>query len=113
MKTTKLAALTLAGLMSTGVFAAGTSDSDHMKDKDGHGSMDSGTHSGTSMDGKSTDDTNRNGMSTGTGTTTGSGQEAGPGTGTGTGVGNTTGTGNSATGSGTGSGSGGAGGAGN
>lgn len=111
MKTTKLAALTLAGLMSTGVFAAGSADSDHMKDKEDHGSM-SGTHSGTSMDGTSTDDTNRNGMTTGTGTTTGTGQEAGPGTGTGTSVGNTTGTGNSATGAGTGSGgAGGAGGA--
>lgn len=105
MQTKKLAALTLIGLMSTGVFAAGTTDND---------SATSGETKHESMDGKTTDDTNRSGLTTGTGTTTDSGAEAGPGTGTGTGVGNTTGTGNSATGSGTGStGAGGSGGTGN
>lgn len=110
MSTSKIAAMTLAGLMSTGVLAAGMSDDDHMKDKDGHGSMSSGTHSDSSygnkddtmMDGKTTDDTDRRGLTTGTGVTTESGDPAGPGTATGTAVGNTTGTGNSATGAGSG-----------
>ncbi|NKQ09101.1 MULTISPECIES: hypothetical protein [unclassified Pseudomonas] len=104
MQTNKLAALTLAGLMSTGVFAAGTTDMD---------SATSGETKHESMDGTTTDDTNRSGLTTGAGTTTESGEEAGPGTGTGTSVGNTTGTGNSATGSGAGSGTGGSGGTGN
>lgn len=122
MQTTKLAALTLAGLMSAGAFAAGTTDNEAIHDKDRYdsnsSSMKSGPHDGkmggahddTMMDGKTTDDTDRNGLTTGAGTTI-DGEPAGPGTGTGTGVGNTTGTGNSATGAGTGS--GGAGGAGN
>ncbi|MCQ4312363.1 hypothetical protein NAV33_10725 [Pseudomonas stutzeri] len=105
MQTKKLAALTLASLMSAGVFAAGTTDMD---------SDTSGETMNESMDGKTTDDTNRSGMTTGAGTTTDSGAEAGPGTGTGTGVGNTTGTGNSSTGAGAGgTGAGGSGGAGN
>jgi len=103
MQSKKLSALVLAGLMSTGVFAAGTTDKD---------SATSGETRQESMDGQTTDDTNRSGMTTGAGTTTSTGTEAGPGTGTGTSVGNTTGTGNTATGSGTG-GSGGSGGSGN
>ncbi len=99
MQTTKLAALTLAGLMSASAFA-GTSDNGAMHDKDGHDSnsaMESGTHDDTMMDGKTTDDTDRTGLTTGAGTSV-DGEPAGPGTETGTGVGNTTGTGNSATG---------------
>ncbi|WP_407294521.1 hypothetical protein [Stutzerimonas zhaodongensis] len=108
MQTTKLAALTLAGLMSTGVFAAGSSDNEAMHDK-GHDStsstMKSGTHDGkmggshddTMMDGKTTDDTDRRGLTTGAATSV-DGERAGPGTETGTAVGNTTATGNSATG---------------
>ncbi|WP_417787387.1 hypothetical protein [Stutzerimonas xanthomarina] len=107
MQTTKLAALTLAGLMSASAFA-GTSDNGAIHDKDGYDSnsaMEGGTHDGkmggthddTMMDGKTTDDTDRTGLTTGTGTSV-DGEPAGPGTETGTGVGNTTGTGNSATG---------------
>ncbi|MCH2338840.1 hypothetical protein ACGFZ7_13420 [Pseudomonas sp. NPDC047963] len=109
MQTTKIAALTLAGLMSTAVFAAGTTDNEAIHDKDRYdansSSMKSGTHDGkmdgdrddTMMDGKTTDDTDRNGLTTGAGTTI-DGETAGPGTETGTSVGNTTSTGNSATG---------------
>jgi len=117
MQTTKLAALTLAGLMSTAVFAAGTTDNEAIHDKGRYdsnsSSMKSGTHDGkmknshdgnmgkshddTMMDGKTTDDTDRRGLTTGAGTSV-DGERAGPGTDTGTAVGNTTGTGNSATG---------------
>ncbi|HAQ88073.1 MAG TPA: hypothetical protein DCR78_16755 [Pseudomonas sp.] len=108
MQTTKLAALTLAGLMSASAFA-GTTDNGAMHDKDAYDSkssaMKSGTHDGkmdgahddTMMDGKTTDDTDRTGLTTGAGTTV-DGETAGPGTETGTSVGNTTATGNSATG---------------
>ena len=116
MQTTKLAALTLAGLMSASAFA-GTSDNGAIHDKDRYDSnssaMKSGTHDGkmgdahdgkmgdahddTMMDGKTTDDTDRTGLTTGMGTSV-DGERAGPGTETGTSVGNTTATGNSATG---------------
>lgn len=113
MKTTKIAAFTLAGLMSTGVFAAGTTDTDRATGDNGYGTMDGttnedtrsgmpaspGTNTGTGVDADT-------GIGTGTGTGTGTG---GMGTGTGTG-GMGTGTG---TGTGTGGGAGGAGGAGN
>jgi hypothetical protein len=122
MQTTKLAALTLAGLMSTAVFAAGTTDNEAIHDKGRYdansSSMKSGTqdgkmggaHSDTMMNGSTTDGNDRTGLTTGTGSSNAA-DPVGPGTGTGTSVGNTTGTGNSATGAG-GSG-GGAGGAGN
>lgn len=109
MQTTKLAALTLAGLMSTAVFAAGTTDNEAIHDKGRYdadsSSMKSGTrdgkmggaHDDTMMDGKTTDDTDREGLTTGMGTTV-DGEPAGPGTETGTSVGNTTATGSSATG---------------
>lgn len=116
MQTTKLAALTLAGLMSASAFA-GTSDNGAIHDKERYDSnssaMKSGTHDGkmgdahdgkmgdahddTMMDGKTTDDTDRTGLTTGMGTSV-DGEHAGPGTETGTSVGNTTATGNSATG---------------
>ncbi len=106
MQTTKLAALTLAGLMSTAVFAAGTTDNEAKGRYDANSSsMNSGTqdgkmggaHDDTMMDGKTTDDTDREGLTTGMGTTV-NGEPAGPGTETGTSVGNTTATGSSATG---------------
>ncbi|MEK0361926.1 MULTISPECIES: hypothetical protein [unclassified Pseudomonas] len=104
MQTKKLAALTLAGLMSTAVFAAGNAD---------HDGTTRGESMNESMDGTMTDDT-RPGMTTGTGTGTGMGTDGGAGAGTGTGVGDTTGTGGGAgTGTGTGTGTGGTGGAGN
>ncbi|MBC8649917.1 hypothetical protein GYM54_12010 [Pseudomonas sp. MTM4] len=106
MQTKKLAALTLAGLMSTAVFAAGNADHDGTTRDE---SMNE------SMDGTMTDDT-RPGMTTGTGTGTGMGTEGGAGAGTGTGVGDTTGTGTGTgggAGAGTGTGTGGTGGAGN
>ena len=81
MQTKKLAALTLAGLMSTAVFAAGTAD---------HDSTMSGDTMNEPMDGTMTDDT-RPGMTTGTGTGTGMGTDGGSRAGAGTG--DTTGTG--------------------
>ncbi|MCQ4320782.1 hypothetical protein [Stutzerimonas stutzeri] len=108
MQTNKLAALTLAGLMSTAVFAAGTTDNEAIHDKGRYdansSSMKSGTHDGkmggarddTMMDGSTTDDTGRTGRTTGAGSTNAA-DPAGPGMG-GTSMGNTTGTGSSATG---------------
>lgn len=100
MQTKKLAALALAGLMSTAVFAAGTAD---------HDSTMSGDTMNESMDGTMTDDT-RPGMTTGTGT--GMGTDGGSGAGAGTGDATGTGTGGGV-GTGTGTGTGGTGGAGN
>ena len=97
MKTTKLAALTLAGLMSTAVFAAGTTDTDRTED---------GRY-GT-MDGTTSEDT-RSGMPASPGMNTGTGVDADTGTGTGAGTGTGTGTGGMGTGSGSGGGEGGAG----
>lgn len=112
MRTTKLAAFTLAGLMSTGVFAAGTTDTDRaVPGDDGYGTMD-GTTNEDSRSGMPASP----GMNTGTGvdtdTGTGTGTDTGTGTGTG-GMGTGTGTGGMGTGTGTGGTGGGAGGAGN
>ena len=105
MHTSKLAALTLAGLMSTAVFAAGTSDTD--------GSMRDDNRYET-IDGTTTDDTPRSGMPTSPGMSTGTGTGVDNGTGTGTGTGDRgTGTGTGGMGTGTGTGIGTGGGAGN
>lgn len=104
MQTKKLAALTLAGLMSTAVFAAGNAD---------HDGTTSGEGMNDSMHGTMTDDT-RPGMTTGTGTGMGTDGGSGAGTGTGdtTGAGGGAGTGTGAGGTGMGTGAGGAGGTG-
>lgn len=108
MKATKIAALTLAGLMSTAVFATGTTGTDRTENG-GYGSMDGTTNEDT-----------RSGMPASPGMNTGTGVDAdtrtGTGTGTGTGtegIGTGTGTGGMGTGTGTGGGTGGVGGAGN
>lgn len=103
MKTTKIAAFTLAGLMSTAVFATGTTDTDRTENG-GYGTM----------DGTTSEDT-RSGMPASPGMNTGTGVDADTGTGTGTGTGGMgtgTGTGGMGTGTGTGSGTGTGGGAG-
>lgn len=100
MQTTKLAALTLAGLMSTAVFAAGTSDTD---------STTRGDNRYETIDGTTTDDTSRSGMPTNPGMGTGTGSDADTRTGTGS-DGTGTGTGGGGMGTGTGGGAGGMGG---
>lgn len=112
MKATKIAAFTLAGLMSTAVFATGTTGTDRTENG-GYGSMDGTTNEDTRSGMPASP-----GMNTGTGvdtdTRTGTGTGTGVGTGTGTdGMGTGTGTGGMGTGTGTGGGAGGAGGAGN
>src|SRR5690606_1794652 len=104
MKATKIAAFTLAGLMSTAVFATGTTGTDRTENG-GYGSMDGTTNEGTRSGMPASP-----GMNTGTGvdTDTGTGTGAGVGTGTGTdGMGTGTGAGGMGTGTGTGTGGGG------